>query len=73
MKAPAVDDLLDAYDLAHCIRIALDRQAPWTDEFVYEAWHNGTFNAVVANDWEHVWSEKQCRKIMTLHVANRLA
>jgi len=73
MKAPEAHTLDEAYDLARCIQVAFDRVAPWTDEFVRESWKNGTFNTVVANDWEHVWSEKQCRRIMALHIANRLA
>ena len=73
MKAPEARTLDEAYDLARCVQLTLDRIAPWTDEFVWEAWENGTFNTVVANDWEHVWNDRQCRRIMYLHVANQLA
>lgn len=73
MKPPEAESLQDAYDLARCIQVTLDRIAPWTVEFVWEAWDNGTFNSCVANDWEHVWTEQQCRRIMTLHIADRIA
>lgn len=73
MKAPQVETLDDAFELAECIHWATGRRKEYSFEFVEKAFAAGTLQAVIDNDWEHIWNDKECQKIMAHWIAYRIS
>jgi hypothetical protein len=78
MKAPQVETLDEAIRLASFIRraehnIGFPSMGMWDAGQVSDAWANHTFQAMVDNDWEFIWSDELCQQIMTAWVAYRLS
>lgn len=75
MKAPQPETLDEAIRLASFIRRVEGNgdETMWSAGYAHIAWGAGSFQRMVNNDWEHVWSEDQCRRIMADWVAYRIS
>ena len=78
MKAPVPINALEAFYLAkiiHDVEGEAGRASGdmWRSHLADIAWRDGTFQRMVDNDWEHVWTEEQCQQIMTAWVAYRIS
>lgn len=76
MKAPQPATLDEAIRLASFIR-RVDTDFPtgdmWSPELAQDAWNANTFQSMVDNDWDRIWSDEQCQLIMTAWVAYRIS
>ena len=68
MKAPQPQTLAEALVLAAAIHSTVGMQRwVWAKHLARIAWETGTFQGMVDNDWEHLWTNEQCAAIAAMY------
>ena len=75
MKAPEIETLEQAVDLAIAIQQSVKHQEEWGDRntcylFIMD---RPAFHAMLIRYWNDIWSDEQARQILSRYTALRLA